>query len=131
MLDFGPKRAGKSKQKQKNKEIKRSKIQILVGKKRNNFATAGALIATISMIAFSGNDTKSSTALVEIDHKEMPMASPDEWAKVSGIQMDEASQLNTSLILERNVDDEEQQYTSMSNQLIPTNQAKQLQNQTG
>lgn len=57
-LDFGsdndePKPA-------KNKELKRSKIQILVGKKRSHFATAGALIASISMIAFSGSDKPAS-----------------------------------------------------------------------
>jgi hypothetical protein len=44
----------------KNKELNRSKIQILVGKKRNHFATAGALIASISMIAFSGSDKPTS-----------------------------------------------------------------------
>jgi hypothetical protein len=53
---------GKSATKQKNKEIKRSKFQILVGKKRSHFATAGALIASISMIAFSGNTNSQDLA---------------------------------------------------------------------
>jgi hypothetical protein len=48
----------------KNKELKRSKIQILMGKKRNNFALSSALIASISMIAFSGSEKPNSQALV-------------------------------------------------------------------
>jgi len=55
------------------KEVKRSKIQILVGKKRNHFATAGALIASISMIAFSGSEKPTSQALVEVSHQEIPL----------------------------------------------------------
>lgn len=43
-----------------------------MGKKRSHFATAGALIASISMIAFSG-DKPNSQALVEVNHQEMPL----------------------------------------------------------
>jgi hypothetical protein len=56
------------KQNKATKEVNRSKIQILVGKKRNHFATAGALIASISMIAFSGSEKPTSQALVEVNH---------------------------------------------------------------
>lgn len=44
----------------KNKEVSRSKVSILVGKKRSNLLTAGALIASISMIAFSGSEKPAS-----------------------------------------------------------------------
>lgn len=98
-----------------------------MGKKRNHFATAGALIATISMIAFSGNDPKPSNALVEVDHKEMPLATSNDWSQ--NVQMDDISDLNNSLIIEADMEDDGQKYTSMANQLIPTTQSKQLQNQ--
>jgi hypothetical protein len=45
----------------------------LVGKKRNHFATAGALIASISMIAFSGSEKPTSQALVEVNHQDIPL----------------------------------------------------------
>lgn len=55
----------------KNKELKRAKIQILSGKRRTHLYTAG-LIASSIMYAFSG-DKPTSTALMEVDHKEMPI----------------------------------------------------------
>jgi hypothetical protein len=126
-LEAVPRKVGKPRQNQKNREIKRSKIQILVGKKRNHFATAGALIATISMIAFSGNDPNPSNALVEVDHKDMPLASSNDWTQ-SG-HLDDIGDLNNSMILEADMEDDGQKFTSMANQLIPTMQSKQLQNQ--
>lgn len=102
----------------KNKELKRSKIQILLGKKRSNFALSSALIASISLMAFSGSEKPSSQALVQVDHQDMPLLQSTAAFDFDLAQDFESRELSLN-IGQENTD--KQLYASYSNQLIPVN----------
>jgi hypothetical protein len=82
----------------------------LLGKKRNHFAAAGALIASISLLAFSGQDKPASQALVEVNHQEMPL--------LQSFDYDLALNYN-SCELSLDVGLDKPMFASLSNQLIP------------
>ena len=98
----------------KNTELKRSKIQILVGRKRNHFATAGALIASVSMIALSGSDKPATQQLQEFNHQEVPLLN----SNVFDLSLAYSNPDELSLDIGR-ADTSKQMFTSFSNQLIP------------